>query len=75
MTREALVQWLRREPFLPFEIRMSNGDRYPVPHPEYAALGKTNVIVFFPDSDRYAELALLHMAAVEQLEASQQTSA
>ncbi|MFV0446699.1 MAG: hypothetical protein ACK5Q5_24265 [Planctomycetaceae bacterium] len=41
-------------------------------HPEYAALERTNVVVFYSDSDRYAELALLHVARVKRLEVSQQ---
>jgi hypothetical protein len=68
MTREALVPWLRREPFLPIEIRMSTGDRYAVAHPEYAAMGHTNVHVFFPGTDRFAELALRHIAGVKVME-------
>jgi len=49
---------------------MSNGERYAVPHPEYAALGLTNLIVMRPESDDYCELALLHVASVERIETS-----
>lgn len=68
MTREALAQWLRREPFLPCEIRLSNGDRFAVPHPEYSAMGRTNVHVFFPGTDRFAELALRRIEGVRVME-------
>jgi hypothetical protein len=50
---------------------MSNGERYRVPHPEYAALGLTNLIVMSPESDNYTELALLNVASVESLESSE----
>lgn len=74
MTNETLRSWILRQPFQPFEIRMSNGQGYAVQHPEYAALGKTNIIVFYPDSDRYAELSLLHVASVERLETAEQSA-
>ena len=74
MTNETLKSWILRQPFQPFEIRLSNGDRYAVQHPEYAALGKTNMVVFYPDSDRYAELSVLHVASVERLETVEQSA-
>lgn len=67
MTRGTIQRWVRQEPFEPFEVRMPNGETYPVPHPEYAALGLTNLIVMRPESDDYAELALLHVARIERL--------
>jgi len=70
MTRLTIQNWIRQEPFQPFEIWMSNGEKYTVPHPEYAALGLTNLIVMNPESDNYCELALLHGASVERIETS-----
>jgi hypothetical protein len=71
MTFNAVQNWLRKEPVQPFVVILSNGDRYEVRHPENAALLRTNVIVARPDTDEYAELALLHVASVERLEASE----
>lgn len=68
MTHDTLKTWLRQQPFEPFRILMSNGHRYHVRHPENAMLLQTNIIVGEPGTDRYAELALLHVAGVERLE-------
>ncbi len=70
MTHTTVQTWLRKEPFVPFVIRMSNGEQYEVRHPENAALSQTNVFVVFPGTERYAELALLYVASVERFETS-----
>jgi hypothetical protein len=44
---------------------MSNGRSYPVRHPEFAFVAKSNLVVGEPDSDRVAILPLLHIAGVE----------
>ncbi|MEX0718986.1 MAG: hypothetical protein WD066_20495 [Planctomycetaceae bacterium] len=68
MPRDEVQAWLRREPFQPFAVKLSSGETYEVPHLEYAALLKNSLIVAFPDSDRYAECALLHVASIERME-------
>ncbi len=60
MTHNPIGGWLRKEPFEPFLLVVSNGDRYEIRHTENAALLKTNLIVAQPDTDSYAELVLLH---------------
>jgi hypothetical protein len=49
---------------------MSNGDRYPVRHPEFAMLVRQTLVIGFADSDRIAICSLLHVAAVERLQVS-----
>ena len=36
MNTETMLGLLRRQPFQPFEVRMSNGDAYQIRHPEMA---------------------------------------
>lgn len=68
MSRENIQLWLRREPFHPFEIQTSGGARYQVFHPEYVALGRTTLIVYFHDSDRWADVPFVHVSSIEKLE-------
>lgn len=58
---------LSRDPFEPFRIRSSSGDAYDVRSPFSIALMKSKVFIAFPDSDRWAELSYLHIAALESL--------
>jgi hypothetical protein len=70
MNAEAIRGYLRREPFEPFVIRMSNGEVYEIRHPECALVMKTKVIVGYPEEDRTVTCALVHINSVEALQAS-----
>ena len=67
MSTDTLRELLKRTPFDPFEVRMSNGDAHQVRHPEFAFVTKGNLVVGAPDSDRIGILSLLHIAAVQML--------
>jgi hypothetical protein len=67
MNTETMLELLRRQPFQPFEIRMSNGDAYQIRHPEMALLLRSNVIVGDRDTDRFVFCSLLHVADVVSL--------
>ena len=62
--KETLVPLLRQQPFQPFLVQMSNGERFEVRHPEMAALLKSNLIIARPDSDEFEICSLLHIANV-----------
>jgi hypothetical protein len=51
MNMETIREWLNRQPFEPFVLRMSNGETHEVRHPECVALGKNRIAVSFPDQD------------------------
>jgi len=70
MNAETIREYLRREPFEPFVIRMSNGEVYEIRHPECALVMKTKVIVGYPEEDRTDTCALVHINSVEALQAS-----
>src|SRR5438105_4399542 len=70
MSAETIREMLHRQPFQPFQLRMSNGDKFDVRHPEFAMLLKSNLIVGFPGSDRFTICALLHIADVAPLQSA-----
>jgi hypothetical protein len=67
---ETIKEYLRREPFEPFVIRMSNGEIHEIRHPECAFVMKTRVIVYYPDDDRSVTCSLVHVNSIEALQAS-----
>lgn len=70
MSREDMLQWLRREPFAPFQIHTASGRVYEVLHPEYAALGQTSMVVYFTGSNRWAEISLFQISSIERIESA-----
>lgn len=71
MNAEVIREFILRRPFEPFVIRMSSGESHEVHHPECAALGKTRLVVSYPEEDRMVHCALLHVTSVESLQAAQ----
>ena len=69
MTHEAMRELLQRQPFEPFEIRLSNGEKHEVRHPEMALLLRSRLVIALPD-DRMVICPLLHIASVETLQAA-----
>ncbi|MFM8985751.1 MAG: hypothetical protein ACKONH_06810 [Planctomycetia bacterium] len=68
MNAESIREFLRREPFEPFVIRMSNGESHQVRHPECLLVLKTKVILGYPEEDRAVHLSLIQVNAVEALQ-------
>jgi len=70
MNADTIREYLRREPFEPFVIRLSNGEVFEVRHPECAIVMKTRVIVGYPEEDRTVTCGLVHINSVEALQAN-----
>ena len=70
MNVETLREFVRRQPFEPFVIRMSNGEVHEILQPECLAIGKNRVVVTDPDTDRTVYCALIHINTVEPLQAA-----
>jgi hypothetical protein len=70
MTAETLRELLRQQPFQPFALRMTNGDVFPIRHPEMAMVLKTKVIIGDPEADRSWICSLLHVASIETSQAA-----
>ena len=68
MNAETIREWLRRQPFEPFELRLSNGERYEVRHPELLAIGKNRIAIVDPNTDRFVHVALVHVNSIEALQ-------
>ena len=72
MRRQEVRDALRKQPFEPFRIQLSNGHSYDVRHPEFAALTRSSVHVVVPsleedDVDRMVQCDLLHVVAIEPI--------
>lgn len=63
MKPEHVRELLRRRPFVPFEVRMSNGDVYQVRYPDTAFVNKSLLVIGDPDADNFIICALDQMAA------------
>lgn len=68
MSMESIREFIRREPFEPFVIRLSNGESHEVLHPECVAITKSKVVVTYPEEDRVVHCGLMHVIAVEALQ-------
>lgn len=65
-----LKEMLSRRPFVAFEIHMSSGEVYQIRHPDNAILLRTNLLIGFPRTDRFALCALLHISEIRTLQAA-----
>jgi hypothetical protein len=68
MNMEAIREWVTRQPFEPFVVRLSNGESHEVRHPENIALGKNRIILVHPETDRVVHCALIHVNSIEALQ-------
>lgn len=65
MNMETLHELLRRQPFEPFEVRLSNGEVHQVRHPENVAVAKTRIAIAYPEADRIMLCSLIHINSIE----------
>lgn len=49
MDLEGVREALHREPFKAFDIRLADGRKVPVRHPDFVAVGKRRIVVIQPD--------------------------
>lgn len=52
MRQNDLLEALRRRPFQPFAIHLSDGTVYAITHPEVVMLGPSAAMIFFPPPDK-----------------------
>jgi hypothetical protein len=76
MRAEELTQIVRRQPFVPFRLFLTDGRTYDIRHPEFIWVQRARVdVALDPDPktgviDRVDFLSLLHIVRVEDIEAS-----
>ncbi len=68
MNTETIREWLNRRPFEPFLLSLSNGETFPVKHPENVIVLKTRLILGYPETDSVVHVALLHVNSVQPLQ-------
>jgi hypothetical protein len=49
-------------------INLSSGESHEIRHPECLAIGKTRIVVSYPEDDRFAICSVLHITSVEALQ-------
>lgn len=73
MPLEELLQWIRRQPFEPFRIHLTDGTSYEVRHPELIMAGARAVhvgIAINPNQlyyDRAEVVSLIHVVRIEPM--------
>jgi hypothetical protein len=66
MNSETVRELLVARPFEALQVRLSNGDVHPIPHPEFAMLLRNTLVIGYPDSDRVAICGLVNVASIER---------
>lgn len=68
MNADAIRELVRRQPFVPFVIRLSSGESHEVRHPESILVTKTRVVITDPQEDRIAVCSFMHVTSVDYLQ-------
>ena len=68
VTVEQLDRLHKARPFRPFRIIVTSGDRYEVQNPDLVAIGQTELLYFFPRSDRWASIRLSQVVFAETMQ-------
>ncbi len=71
MNAETVREFLITRPFQPLQVHLSNGEVHQIRHPEFAMLLRSTLVIGVPDSDRVICRALLHIASIERMPATQ----
>jgi hypothetical protein len=72
MPLDDLRQALRRNPFVPFRVYLTDGAAYEVRHPELCMLGARSVLIGLANGDepvyeRYVNIDLFHIVRMEPI--------
>jgi hypothetical protein len=62
---DTLHELLNRDPFTPFTLILTSGDRVKIANPNLLAIGASQFTYYFPRSDRWAMLRLNQIAMVK----------
>lgn len=46
-----MLEYLRKQPFVPFRIHLTDGTVYEIRHPELVKVGMTKADIYFPKDD------------------------
>jgi hypothetical protein len=73
MNVDAIREATRRQPFVPFTLRMNDGREFHIPHPDYIALSRRSVYIVDPDTDAGTFLEPVLIASLTPGERSSQS--
>jgi hypothetical protein len=65
MDTESIRTAVRRQPFVPFLLRMNDGRIFHIPHPDYVAVSRRVVIFIDPATDAEIYLEPVLIASLE----------
>ena len=72
MNADSVNAWLRKQPFAPFQVATSAGERFEIRHPEMALLTRVELLIGLAERQgvptRYRSVALLHVTAIEPID-------
>ncbi len=73
MTVQTFRDLLKAQPFRPFRLVMSSGEKYDVKHPEMAMLMRTDIMIGIEESrdglpTRFKICSYLHVTAIEPID-------
>jgi hypothetical protein len=77
MPPEDLWEWIRRQPFQPFRLHLTDGTAYEVRHPELIMVGRRSAVIGIagaqqgpPFYERTATVSLPHIVRLEPMESA-----
>jgi hypothetical protein len=65
MPVDTIREAMRRQPFVPFKLRMNDGREYLVPHPDYLAVAHRHVYFVDPTTETGIFLDIVLIASLE----------
>jgi hypothetical protein len=71
MNYETIQKFLKRKPFVAFEVVLFSGETYRVTHPEIAVANKGGLVIAYPESETIDVISLLHITAIHMLPTGQ----
>jgi hypothetical protein len=63
---DTILDLKRREPFAPFLVVMSSGDRYLIENPDALAIGSSQLHYYLPRTDKVVHMRLSQITLVEE---------
>lgn len=73
MTQDEIREAARRQPFEPFRLVLTTGDRYDIRHPDLIMVGRRSAVIGIVNEpngfayDRTIKVDLMHVVAIEEL--------
>ena len=69
LSLKTIRERLHKVPFKPFELRLTDGRRVPIVHPDFVALGRS-IVAIMDEDDGLQEVDALHVVSLDPLSKS-----